>query len=394
LRSTRLTHQNHVLNRRSVCSGPFRRLSFRAEAVLAKAREAYKARDYRWVAELVNTRGVRRSFILAIIVAVIITTGTARAGELGHYNPGVYNIRDFVIPEPGFYGLLYNYFYTSDKLNDKNGNKIDTVTIRRGEATLKTTMDIDIYALVPVFMWSSPCEFLGARYTAYISPSFATSSLGASLNASNGRGISREIDSSFGVGDLFVQPVWLDWSLKHFDFALAYGFYAPVGRYNLETVSFPVIGPRTVEAADNIGLGFWTHQFQWALVWYPWENKGTAFVAALTYEVNQKKEGFDITPGSHLTLNWGISQYLPITRDKLLLAEIGPTGYSQWKMTGDIGTDTINGDVLDQVHAVGGQVGLTYLPWKASLNLHYYYEFASEARFQGQALNVSLAVKF
>ena len=255
-------------------------------------------------------------------------------------------------------------------------------------------MDIDIYALVPVFMWSSPCEFLGARYTAYISPSFATSSLGASLNASNGRGISREIDSSFGVGDLFVQPVWLDWSLKHFDFALAYGFYAPVGRYNLETVSFPVIGPRTVEAADNIGLGFWTHQFQWALVWYPWENKGTAFVAALTYEVNQKKEGFDITPGSHLTLNWGISQYLPITRDKLLLAEIGPTGYSQWKMTGDIGTDTINGDVLDQVHAVGGQVGLTYLPWKASLNLHYYYEFASEARFQGQALNVSLAVKF
>jgi hypothetical protein len=33
------------------------------------------------------------------------------AGELGHYAPGLMNIRDFFVPEPGFYYAQYNYFY-------------------------------------------------------------------------------------------------------------------------------------------------------------------------------------------------------------------------------------------------------------------------------------------
>jgi hypothetical protein len=40
------------------------------------------------------------------------------------------------------------------------------------------------------------------------------------------------------VGDMFVQPLWLGWNSKHWDFALGYGFYAPLGRYDTETVSF------------------------------------------------------------------------------------------------------------------------------------------------------------
>lgn len=48
----------------------------------------------------------------------------------------------------------------------------------------------------------------------------------------------------------------------------------------------------------------------------------------------------------------------------------------------------------DEVHAVGGQLGLTYLPWLASLNFHAFYEFAAQDRFQGQAFGFSLAKKF
>ena len=36
-----------------------------------------------------------------------------QAAEIGHYAPGVVNIRDFAMPEPGFYGVLYNYAYTT-----------------------------------------------------------------------------------------------------------------------------------------------------------------------------------------------------------------------------------------------------------------------------------------
>jgi hypothetical protein len=40
----------------------------------------------------------------------------------------VLSICDFAIPEPGFYGEIYNYGYTTDRLNDSSGNKIKSVT--------------------------------------------------------------------------------------------------------------------------------------------------------------------------------------------------------------------------------------------------------------------------
>lgn len=58
------------------------------------------------------------------------------------------------------------------------------------------------------------------------------------------------------------------------------------------------------------------------------EQKGTALTVAGTYEIHHEKEDVDITPGSHFTLNYGISQYLPIN-DKFL-SEVGIAGFAQW----------------------------------------------------------------
>jgi hypothetical protein len=342
---------------------------------------------------------IKRNGLILMATAVILATCSAvRAGELGHFNPGVANIRDFVVPEPGFYAMLYNYYYTSNRLNDRDGNKVHSVTIDppggKPDLTFKADVDLDLYALSPLLLWVSPWEVAGARYAAYVAPSFATSSLGASLAVAHGQEISGDLDSSFGRGDLIVQPLWLGWSMIHWDLALGYGFYAPIGRYEVETVTFPVVGPQKVEAKDNIGLGFWTHQIQGAAAWYPWAHRGTAMLAALTYEINHEKEDFDITPGSHLTLNWGVSQYLPLSTDRRWVLEIGPAGYSQWKVTDDTGSDARNGSVHDQVHAAGWQVGLVYSPWNAALSFRYLYELASEARFQGQVLGLNLALKY
>ncbi|MGH8610063.1 MAG: hypothetical protein ACREX9_22440, partial [Gammaproteobacteria bacterium] len=46
--------------------------------------------------------------------------GGVSAGELGHYAPGVPNIRDFFVPEPGFYYIQYHYLYSTDTLKDRN----------------------------------------------------------------------------------------------------------------------------------------------------------------------------------------------------------------------------------------------------------------------------------
>jgi len=254
-------------------------------------------------------------------------------------------------------------------------------------------VDVDMYAISPTFIWVSDWKIAGAQYAAYIAPSFANASVGAALATETGRGINAST-SSFGVGDLFVQPVWLGWSLTNWDLALGYGFYAPIGKYDTETVTLPVVGAFETESTDNIGLGFWTHQIQGAASWYPWVDKRMAVAGAVTYEIHGNKEGFDLTPGQDLTFNWGISQYLPLSADQKLLLEVGPAGYDSWQITDDSGHDARNPGVHDQVHAVGGQLGLTYAPWNAVLNVHYFYEFEARDRFQGQSFGVSLAMKF
>jgi hypothetical protein len=338
----------------------------------------------------------RRLHILALTVTWCAAALGAHAAEIGHFNGGVMNIRDYFVPEPGIYGAVYNYFYTTDRLNDRNGDEITSITInpRGGPGiTLGVDVDVNMYVLAPAFIWVSDWKILGAKYGAYITPTFANASIGATLSTATGRGGTVE-NATFDVGDLFVQPAWLGWALAHWDFAFGYGFYAPTGKYNTETVTFPGGRSITVEASDNIGYGFWTHQLQGAAAWYPWAHKATAVTAVLTYEIHHNKEDFDLTPGQNLTLNWGMSQFLPLTQDQKLLLEIGPAGYSSWQISDDTGSDARNGDVHDDVHAAGGQLGLTYAPWYASLNFHGFYEFAAADRFQGQAFGISLVKKF
>lgn len=337
-------------------------------------------------------RSVRIMMFAALVVGGAFA---AQASEIGHFSPGVPSIRDFIVPEPGFYGVLYNYWYTSDQINDRNGDEISRITI--GKPPLATDVDIavdlGVYVMSPGLMWTSNWKFLGAKYGAYTILAFCNTSIGASLTTQTGTGRSGEA-SQFNVGDWFVQPVWLGWTVKHGEAALGYGFYAPIGKYDTETVTLPVIGEVTAETPDNIGLGFWTHQFQGACSWYPWTDKRMSVAGALTYEIHGKKKDFDLTPGQSLAVNWGVSEYLPLTKDKLVVAELGFLGYDSWQVTDDSGDDAINPDVRDEVHGVGLQAGSIYTPWNTSLNFKYIYEYAATDRFQGQSFSLNLAIGF
>jgi hypothetical protein len=332
----------------------------------------------------------------ALAGALAFATTVADAAEIGHFSGGFLNIRDYLVPEPGLYGGVYNYFYTTDRLNDRHGDKINSVTISPGPGrgvTLGVDVNVDMYVLAPSLIYVADVKPLGIKYGALISPTFANASLEAALSTIRGRGGSAE-SSSFDVGDMLVQPLWLGKTLDHWDFALAYGFYAPTGKYDTQTVMLPRGATVKVESSENIGFGFWTHQIQGAAAWYPWADKRMAIVTALTDEIHQEKDGFDLTPGDGLTFNWGISQYLPLKADHTLLAEAGVAGYDSWQITDDTGSDADDPGVHDEVHAVGGQLGLAYLPWHTALTVHGFYEYAAEDRFQGASVGVSLAKKF
>ncbi|MGQ0593463.1 MAG: SphA family protein, partial [Gammaproteobacteria bacterium] len=286
---------------------------------------------------------------LLTAAAAIAGAGSVWAGELGHYGPGMMNIRDFVVPEPGFYGLLYNYFYSTDTLKNRDGDEVGTLSRtgpRGGTTTVTVDPDIDVYALVPTFVWVSRWQVLGARYAAFIAPPFADNSAQVNLSlAREGTFLDREFsasleaDTDFGFGDLFVQPVWLGWGGKHYDISAGYGFYAPTGD-------------------DGLSLEFREHQLQVAGTWYPFDQRGTAIMLAGTFEINHEREDMDLTPGERFTLNWGISQYLPLNKEQTWLAEIGTSGYSQWQVEEDSGSDVpqfrnVQLNAKDEVHAAG-----------------------------------------
>jgi len=340
---------------------------------------------------------MKRNFYGITFLIVLLSPSITKAQqEIGHFAPGVLAIRDLAMPDSGFYGVLYNYWYTTDRVNDPNGDEMNSVTIKPGPgpgSVLDLNVNVDAYAIAPTLIWVSPFKVLGAKYGAYVSLSFSNTSVGASLATASGSGRSAK-ESQFGLADLYVQPLWLGWGKEHWDFALGYGFYAPTGKYETETITLPVAGSFTTEAADNIGLGFWTHQIQAAAIWYPWADRRMGIVTGWTYELHGEKKDFDLKPGQNLLFSWGISQYLPLKEDQSILLEIGPAGYDSWQVTNDSGADAMNPPAKDGVHAIGGQIGITHVPWNTAINFHYFYEFAAKDRFQGESIGLNLAVKF
>jgi hypothetical protein len=331
----------------------------------------------------------------AILIAAIAAE-TASTAEIGHFVAGVPNIRDLALPPPGFYGVIYNYGYSTTRFNDAHGNKLSSVNIGGGVGpgiTLGIDVDVSAYALAPMFIWVAKHKVLGGQYGAYFSPTFSNNNISGTLSRLTGTGQTASA-GQFNIGDIFVQPVWLGWAGKHYDASYGYGFYIPSGKYKTTTATLPVIGAVEMEAADNIGLGFWTNQNQGALYLYPWTDRRMAIQSALTWEIHRNKRGFDLTPGQNVTWNWGVSQYLPLKKDGTVLMEVGPTGYGSFQVSDDSGTDSKNPKVHDRVHAVGAQVGVTAAKRMMLLNFHWFHEVSAVDRFQGNAIGLSFTFKF
>lgn len=330
-------------------------------------------------------------YLVPTVVGTLFGGGTAtvHSGELAHYAPGIINVRDLLLPsDPGVYYVQYNCIYSTESLNNRNGDEVGSLTVSGplGTTTLSVDPDLDMFLVAPAFLWVSPWHVLGARYGAFASTPFADNSIQTALSlARSGRFFDQTFNRTLdfetgGRGDVYVQPLWLGWSGKHYDISAGYGFYAPTG-------------------VKGMSLEFWENQLQAAGAWYPWADRRMAVTVAGTYEIPQERDDRDLIPGDRFTLNWGISQYLPLKKDLTILAELGVRGYSQWQVEEDSGSDVpqiLNAQLnaKDEVHSAGLQAGLTFPPVKASLILAYMWEFGAEARFEGDGIGVTLAKGF
>ena len=248
-----------------------------------------------------------------LAMALICNISMAQARTMGHYAPGVVSIRDLAVPPvPGFFYAQYNAYYEADRYVDGDGNKRLDFESEGGEVELET--DVDVLAIAPVFLWSTSKTILGANYAFYVAPNFGKSSVAAKLSVLDQ--IGKTDDDAIGMGDTFVQPIWLGWQGARYDLAFGAGAYLPTGKYDAED-------------GDSIGLGFWTGQLQSSAYWYLDEARASALEFAVTYEFHGEQEDTDITPGDHVSIEYGYSQYLSQR------IEVGISGYSQWQVEKD-----------------------------------------------------------
>jgi len=311
-----------------------------------------------------------------IVLAWLLAAGLAPAAacwaqsEIGHYAPGVVNAKDFVVPDPGWYYCQYDTFYHSGRFDDEHGKKVDSVTV--GSVTLPVTADFDYLAVSPTIVWTSPWEVLGGSYGAFVCVPLQTNSLAAEVI---GRRFGLNVEeSAAGLGDLQVQPVWLGWRGSSYEISAAYGFFAPTGRYKLGS-------------PDNVGAGFWSNYLQGSLAVYLTEDHGTGFFFTATYEINTRNTGEHVTGGDHLCLEYSLSRAIGERLEAALC------GSNVWQTTPDHGSDvTWNTSIMDEVHAVGGQLAFWLIPEQAQISLNAMWEYEAKDRTRGYYAMLNLMI--
>ncbi len=276
------------------------------------------------------------------------------AYQAGAYQPGLLNVRDLSAVGAGFYFLDYNYWNSSNSYYDRNGDKFSGFDTDDGYLDL--SQQVGGYTNVPVIFWASKFKLFGARYMATLAPVFMSSNYKMNIHVDGDNKDVTSTGNTGGLGDIAVIPLGLSWTFgDKVDLSFFYTFYAPTGRYE-------------TGADDNVGKGYWTHQFQLP-VYYYLQEKATAFVFVPTFEANGKVEDSDVKPGSRMTLEYGISQYFTSWLEVEVL-----NGHN-WQVGDDTGNDVWWKDTpmytKDKTNTVSFGVGVW--PWEGRLNIRAKY---------------------
>jgi hypothetical protein len=348
------------------------------------------------------SRGLKIVAVIFILVLNAIVTGLVYAGEQSHWSPMPIGIKDTMMPPKGFYMAAFDMYYSSDTFKNRDGDTFKSLSATTTTTTdlsvlgqsipvtitgnLAANFDIDLsmFTQLIALIWAPGWKILGADYAFMALPSWgytnvdvkantsaaATISVGGNTRTLTAAGTVHIHDENTGFGDLYVQPVWLDWRGKHYDIGVSYGVWCPTGFYDKDNIA-------------NVGMGFTTQQLQSTAYYFPFGTHKTALMVRPTYEWNSEKIDEDVRPGQTATLEYGISHVIHPR------VELGLSGYNVWQVTEDQGSDAINKGVLDRVNGFGALITVWVIPHKFSITGKYNQEYMARDRFEGTAWSIN-----
>lgn len=309
----------------------------------------------------------RLARIHGISAILLVLPAIASAQYLGGRAPGDSGLQAGTQPDPGVYLSMMYLRYDSDTLRNRYGDSI---------RPLADSSSVAVNAFSFGVSYVSSVKILGANPGLMVFPAFTDNKLEAPI-------LGRDLSTSFGVGDLYFQPINLGWHTKRADFLTGMGVYAPTGSYE-------------PDAADNLGLGMWGFEFFGGTTLYFDEARAWHVATTAFYETHTEKKGTDLRVGDIVTLQGGVGRSFLEG-----LASVGLAYYAQWKVTDDdLGADVtanLGGRGLGKHRGYGVGPELTF-PVRtktrllALVNARYLWETGVRTNLEGQLFMITMTI--
>jgi len=288
-------------------------------------------------------------------VMLVMSAATLYANANNHYGNGVEGIKGATLPPPGFYYRMYNLYYAADEIMDKSGDE------------LAIDFDVKVAVMANRFIWVTDKKFLGADFFMDMTIPVATTDFEIGALGVN--------EDTFGLGDINVEPLGLAWHGAGYDAALALSAYLPTGEFDIDDPSSP-------------GKGFTTFMATFGGTLYLDTKRSWSASILGRYEIHTDKEDINLTPGDDFHFEWGIGKSFA------KVWEAGLSGYCQWQVTDDSGSDAVSKSDHDKVFAIGPEASVFLPRFKAFLNLRALREFDAEDRSEGDAVVLTITKIF
>lgn len=293
----------------------------------------------------------RLRIIQILMVCVLMWTGTALAGPTGNeFTNGGEGIKVATVGPPGFYYRLYNFFYKTETLTDRNGKK------------LPADLDVFVFAQAHRPIWVTNIKILGGDWLPNVVIPIVYNDFRAGSTT----------DSRVSLGDCVVEPIAIAWHGEQWDAVIGLMAWVPVGHYD-------------PYHPGGAGKGYWSGQFDAGGTYYPDKEKTWSLSWLGRYETHGKQRGHDVRLGDDFHFEWGIGKALPASMGigPLKAFEVGVVGYAQFQVTDDRGIDATWDKVHDRVFAVGPEIRFAIPQWKTLIEMRTNFEFGAVDRTEG-----------
>jgi hypothetical protein len=306
----------------------------------------------------VSSRSIVRAVALSAVTAGAVVPQLVRAQANVPGMRGDWGLKSGTQMAPGMYlGFIYDW-YNPDKLIDKDGVPLNRVGLNQQAVGLFPAY------VSPDKIWS------GAHWGAYAAIPFAN----AAISVANA-----EIATGWGFSDIYVQPVYLGWTLPMADLTTGIGVTMPTGRY-------------TNGATDNTGLGMWSFAFDVGTTVYAGAKKEWNLATLATFQTQSSVKDSDKRAGNALSLEGGFG-YSVLKG----LGNVGLAYYTQWKVSDDRNFPIVRiprFDAHDEYYAIGPEITapVTLKPMPMFLTARYLFEMGNLVATQGNQLIVFLTL--